>query len=92
MGCPFSTNGFSVFNPTYRLDGCTSKVEFADHCCRFTSVTDAFADTLIGTGGFALTKSKCKTCAPVASVLAVWLHVLGATYASSRDVLLGCQP
>ena len=48
----------------------------ADHACRLTSVTEAFAVTDIARGGFTDRKSRCSVCAPAASVSAEWLQVL----------------
>src|SRR5947208_12140657 len=78
-GSPCCTKVRSLFKPTYKSAGCTSKVVEVDHCWRFTSVTLACAVTLDARGGFTESKSICRRCFPAASVcprkVSVWLSL-----------------
>src|SRR5437870_5393697 len=52
IGSPSRTNCRVLRIPTYSVDGCTSSSTFEAKLWRFTSVTEALAETITGRSGF----------------------------------------
>ena len=68
IGSPRRTKVRSLARPTYNEAGCTSRSIVDPKLCRFTSVTAALADTVMGSSGFWPSKSSRRKCVPVVSV------------------------